>query len=275
MSVSAAIEINCIFELSSKNQLPSTYSCIVASITNLSNETLTQVHGNHLPNKTNYDVKFIDNNDKAALNFIPKGMENFFPKISALRFRLCNISRVNANDLDAFDQLTWFALEMNPLEHIPRGFLSQNPKVSVVFFNNNKIKHVGTGLLDSFEDLYYADFISNICINKSVTTATQIPSLIEVLRTNCTDIEDDTTTTTTEIPSTTGSSTEISTTENPTCDNINEVVCNLQEQNEILLEKNLEMNSKIDELTEKNDKITEKLEEIMFEILQLSSRPCG
>jgi hypothetical protein len=272
-SFSSAIEFNCNFTIRSDTLLPSTYACVVTTVNLEGNETLTAVHGTHLENKTNADVRHIEGSFKRNLTFIPKGMENFFPNISALRFSYCNISRVNSDDLNAFDQLEWFAMEGNPIEHIPRNFFAENSKIRVVFLNSNKIKHVGTGLLDSLQDLNHASFAANTCINKWATSANQMPELIEVLRTNCTDIEEETTTTsTTTLATTTIPSTTV---EAPLCGDLNEVVCNLQEQNQILMENNEKMTEKLEALAEENTEIRKILAEIMQGIVELSSRPCG
>ena len=110
--------------------------------------------------------------------------------------------------------------------------------------------------------------------------------MIANLRTNCTDIEEPSSTTTqiTTIP-----------TEEPSCGDINDVICNLEEQNQILMqqnseiklqvedmsgtindlvEKNAEMSEKLVELSEENSQIKQMLNEVLEGILELSTRPC-
>jgi hypothetical protein len=230
-SYALAIQFNCTFIISGSSYLDSRYTCVVQSVIYEDNENLTGVTGIHLQNKNNSDVAFLDVRDKTIVTFIPKDMENFFPNISAMRFSRCNISRVNADDLNAFDQLEWIAIESNPIERIPRDFFAKNPKIRVVYFYALKIKHVGTGLLDSLQDLFFANFGANTCISKTASNASEISALIEELLIKCPDIEE--VTTTTEFISTT---TLASSTEVPTCD-FNEVVCNLQDQNKIMNQK--------------------------------------
>ena len=107
-------------------------------------------------------------------------------------------------------------------------------------------------------------FSSLLKLQEKCHNSSHFPSLMEILRTNCTDIEESSTTTTqiTTIP-----------TEEPSCGDI----CDLEEQNSILKikieEMDANMNEKLTELSQENSQIKEMLNEVLEGILELSSRP--
>ena len=89
---------------------------------------------------------------------------------------------------------------------------------------SSKISHVSEGLLDGLKNLERADFRYNLCINKAASNFSQVPALIEALKLNCSDIEPETTTTT-------------STTFQPPkyeISNFEKFVCELEDEIEIL-----------------------------------------
>lgn len=89
------------------------------------------------------------------------------------------------------------------------------------------------------------------------------------MRTNCTDIDDTTTT-------------PITTTEELSCGNSDEIICDLQGQIKELKDEvteiksiNNEMIGKLAELSQENAQIKRKLDEVLEGILELTTRPCG
>ena len=83
------------------------------------------------------------------------------------------------------------------------------------------------------------------------------------------------------------------TTEELTCGDSNEIICDLQEQNQALMAMNAEMKEEINELrvemgekfaelsdensqlSQENAEIKQKLDEVLEAVLELSTRPCG
>lgn len=302
ISTGFAVKMQCRFEMREMNQLPYTYACSSEGLSNISeSESLTAVNGTHMSGKSNRDVQFLFITSERGLTFFPRNIDNFFPNLIAIGFQYCNISSLNGDELNAFNNLTWMALSNQPvLERIPGNFFANTPQMKTIFVYQNPIKYIGEGLLDSLEFLNYAHFGNNYCVNISAENPSEIPFLIEHLRTNCSDIE---------IP--TSTTTEIVTTEElPSCTDMDEIICNLQEQNIILMQQNEEITSKIvemsmtmdelsasnsdmkiklEEISSKNSKTNEKLEKLSHEnsvlnqkldevlegILELSTRPCG
>lgn len=297
ISTGCAFNLNCTFRMSAIQLLPSVYSCYKFSVSNVNeSETLTAVYGTHMEGKSIDDVGFLWLDNAHDFTIFPRGIENFFHNLVALGVRYGNISSLIGDELMPFGNLTWFVLNNNMVERIPGNFFASTPLVHSVWFNNNNIKHVGDNLLDSLSQLGYASFEVNYCVDKIASTSGEVPFLIEHLRNNCSDIE-----TTSESTSTTIETITTTSTQEPSCD-INEIICILEEQNQILLQQNSEIkiqvealetkneqiDAKIDALLEKSNQMDEKLKEIsqensqmkimlneVFEaIVELSTRPC-
>lgn len=270
-ATSRALELNCNnFIMREMNQLPMTYSCYLPELLRIEeNQTVTAVFGIHIEGKSNLDVGMLYIRNYTSLEYFPRGIDKFFPNLIALAIDYCDINFLNGDEISAFPNLFWFVLNFNPnLIRIPGNFFSNNPNMATIWFAGNSIKQVGENLLSSLTNLNWASFLNNYCINRIAFTSAQIPSIIETLASNCTDIQLTTTTTTTVPPS--------------NCGNLNEVVCKLQEQNQILLDDNSRMKSQIEEintklniLSQENQEMNEKLDAILAGIVELASRPCG
>lgn len=210
-------------------------------------EELTAVFGSHPSGFSNLDVKglYVGGRENSRLTFIPRNIETFFPNLVALYFHNNSISNLSGDELNSLGNLVLFGIQFNPaLERLPGNLFSQNRNLKGVFFRESNIKFVGENLLSGL-DLTHAIFVKNFCIDQEVFgSSSEIPALIEVLKTNCTDF--DTTTTTTEIWTT------------PCGD-----VCSIQTQNQILIEKNSNLETKIGNLEAKIDNLMSKVEELL------------
>ena len=260
-----AITFHCQFELLTWNLIGTSYSC-VTSPSNINNsQWLTGVTGNHQWGNLNINVTMVFIYECTTLPFIPQGIDTFFPNIVGLAMDNCNVSSITGFELNGYDHLQWISIMNNRIEHIPGHFFSQNPSMQFAHFNNNRISSVGNNFPNSLASFQLAQFWQNICINDGADNASSMPSLIANLQNNCAVPEDTTTqptTTTTITLSTTSSSTP-----EPTCD-INETICELKIQNQILAQQNAEMKEKLDYLSRKMDTTMEL-------IIELSTRPCG
>jgi archaellum component FlaC len=249
------------------------YYCEVASMNFSDNSThVTEVSGIHLSEMTNSDVKMIYfsyvNCLQLNLTTIPKGFTNFFPNLIGLQINNCPITSLNGDELEDYPNLEYYVHYQTNLTRISGRFFAPTPKMKAMYFRSNKIQHVG-GLLDNLEDLEYADFYTNVCINRAALSRSQLPGLIEALRQNCTDIEQDTTTTllTTQTPtqgtfSTTQGTT--STNQPPRCeiDDLEDFVCGLDEEIGNLKETYKIMNTQVEELKADKEILSNQVESV-------------
>lgn len=92
------------------------------------------------------------------------------------------------------------------------------------------------------------DFRGNPCASGFAINRTAIANLVETIQVNCVDIH------------------ETTTTEGPSCGDLNEVVCHLQEQNQLLLQQNVEIKEKLNELSQQHSEIKQTLDEILRQV---------
>lgn len=294
ISATNAITFNCTFQFVATTNLPSTYTCNNAIVSNVEDGAyLRGVYGQHESGKSDSDVKYLFILHVTHLAVFPRGIENFFPNLEAIYIGNSSITSLSGDELEPFGNLFWLSFSRNAdFERIPGNLFNSNPLMRHIQFYDNNIKHVGVNLFSSLTNLIFLDFRFNYCVHKWVSNNTaEIQVLINHLSTNCTDIE--ITTTTTPLTTTLSTTPMTTTTEQSSCGDTNEIICDLQEQNQILIETNAEMkeeimnlNSKIDdmstsmeekfnELSQENAQMKQKLDEVLEGILELSTRPCG
>jgi hypothetical protein len=252
----SAVTFDCIFYTRDFGTAGPQYTCYNPSLGSVyDSEELTDVFGTHEADKSNSDVTGLWVQNYAALTFYPRGIQNFFPNLKAIFFYNNNIRSLSGDELSTYQDLLLFGISINRfLERLPGNLFAQNSQVKELWMYENGIKYAGSGLLDGLQNLTSALFENNYCINLRAQNAEEVQEIIETLRNNCTDIE------TTTIPS--------------SCGDTNEIVCQLQEQNQILIANNEEMNGKLDVLSEENSQIKLLLEEVLEGISELQNRPC-
>jgi outer membrane murein-binding lipoprotein Lpp len=257
VSASSALTINCTFgtESSSDPYLPVTYACSSSKIAGIEeSENITAIYGTHQSGKTNDDVLYLELSDIANLKFVPRGIERFFPNLFALNFAYNNITNLRGDELQPLQNLSWIRFGNNRhLEKIPGDLLANKPMMTTVCFFSNAVKNVSSRFIDSLATLQnvdHIDFRSNDCINQIARNSSQLTTLISNLRENCEFIE---------LPPP------------PSCDDINSVICNVEEQNRKLVDQNEEMLNEVDLLGTQNIELNAKVEELNQKHLNLSS----
>lgn len=280
----AAITIGCNFTNISFTVVERRYTCSITSMDFTGNTThITGYTGTHLIGKSSEDVEMVNINQSICpqmnITVFPPGFSTIFPNVIGINSYSCQITTLTGNELLEYPNLEFFALFVGQIQRIPGNFFSATPKMRFVDFEQNQVKHVGLGLLDGLTNLTRVEMNGNICVNKIASTPSQITDLKEILRTNCTDI--DNTTTTTEITSTTTIST---TNQQPKCDigDMEDFVCGLEEEIQYLKEKDENLQSQVDALNEQNSFLlneNEDIRAILIElermIIELSSKPCA
>lgn len=271
------------------------YNCRVIAL-NLSNNSthITEVNGTHISGKSNLDVGMILFESEFCPQFnlraIPKGFLNFFPNFIAIFFSACSIDFLNGDELAEYPNLVRYQHLESNLNRVPLNFFASTPNMTYIDFYANGIMHVGEGLLDNLSKLYRVYFEAEACIDKIAYNPSEIPSLIEALKVNCTDIVT-TTSTTTNQP------------QRCEIDDLNDFVCGLDEEIDFLKDemrrRNEEFENKFELLETRNEALEQEVQElkplkgqvetleaenreireILLEIeqkvLDLTSRPCA
>lgn len=262
----SATTINCFFITQNFIQIGNRYTCLVNSIDLTESQTILRVTGTHYFGRNNTHVTVLSAVEQSRINFIFKGLSNFFPNLIGIDQTWNNITELNGDEFDEYPKLEYLSLNLNTrLRHIPGTLLSRNDNMRVINFSFCSISTIGENFLNVVARLSYADFIANACFSQLAQNPEQIENLVVNLRNNCA-VQEITTSTLTPITSSTTLAT--STVDPPGSCNLHETVCELREQNENLLKQNAEINARLDEMSE----ILLKMNQLL---LELTSRPCG
>lgn len=168
---------------------PSVYSCNVQAIDFSGNAThLKSYGGTHLADHSNLDVRAVGFDltfcRAFSMSIIPKGISTLFPNFHGLLVSSCPVNVLNGDELNGYHNLLWYTHNFSGLVRIPRNYFASTPIIRRIEFSRNQLRHVAYDLFDGL-DLFQLSFISNPCINDFAPVATDIPRLIQVLRTQC------------------------------------------------------------------------------------------
>lgn len=161
----------------------SVYTC-KASIKELSGTALTNLSGNHINSKSNFDVEALNIIDQ-NLAFIPKNIDEFFSNVKVLELRNTSLSLIFRDDLKQFANLQVLRLTDNKLTSLKSDLFQSNSKLQYISFAGNSIAFVDKNLLTSLTALKSADFRNNRCIDSFANTQQSIKMLNQLLETNC------------------------------------------------------------------------------------------
>lgn len=183
-----------------------TYTCEVNSglnpgITEITE--ITEIHGNHLPGRSNLDVEAFQTLSMEAFRMMPTGIERFFPNLLLLQFFSGILSSVSSEDLSAWPNLTMFSAQRNKIEILDGDLFQNAPQLKWIDLSSNLIQNVGTNLLSNLNELTYISFIDNPCINSFANTPQEIENLKSQLLTQCPPLTTEAPNTTVTVPSTT------------------------------------------------------------------------
>lgn len=154
------------------------------------------------------------------------------------------------------------------LTRLPSNLFAENLDMRSIHFNNHPIRHIGENLLDNLQHFNQGGFLNLECMSMMSSNRN---ALREVFRTNCSDIEIETTT---ALPP----RCEIDDLEDFVC-GLDEEIQNLRESNEILKENDEILRAQIEalktevkELKESNENLKKDNEEIRQILAELEQR---
>ena len=144
------------------------------------NETITSVNGRTKP--TNYQSFMFQGE---TVHYLPKGFGRFFPNLVRLTVYGSELKSLSQNDLKSLTQLQIIDVSMNDLEFLDDDLFEFNSKLTHVNFTSNKLKYVGENSFNNLKNLKQIDLNSNLCINNKASLSSEIPALIQKLKTQC------------------------------------------------------------------------------------------
>ena len=169
---------------------PYTCSVISVAVKNPCAE-IEAIHGNHRKGKTDADIRQIYF-QKDILNFIPKGVNIFFPNLTILDMGNCRLKEICRKDLTGLDHLEHLLLSKNRLTSLPDDLFMNTKKLIRISFFANEIEFMSSNLFkpiikNKFE---FVDFQKNAKIDafyrpRVPGSETSINDLLQIIDSNC------------------------------------------------------------------------------------------
>lgn len=185
------MEINC--ELQSGFGFSATgaekYKCVVTSeleikLPKSEIRSLTVVHERR---KSVQDVWYLEVEQK-LVEFIPRPLLGFFPKLSELTIRYCRLKEVSRNDFIGLETLDILNLNYNEIKSLPDDLFANMKMLRCIEISFNKLEDVNVKLLDSLNREKLLLFSLNVnpkinfCYKNHQQAATTWRSLVEAVR---------------------------------------------------------------------------------------------
>jgi hypothetical protein len=216
---SSAYTFNCRFVRFSWSVAGNRYTCLATSVAASGNSThIVGVAGTHLSGMDNSLVEGLEVIDNKALTQMPKGIEEFFPNLVALRWMKGSLTSITAEDLQPFPSLIRLSFEENPLVTLDEDILSHASSLQSISFNSVGLRYVSpsfiSGLATNSRILRYANFLNNTCIDTVANNNAQVLILQNSLEARCLIA------TTTPIPTTTPTPTTATATTSTTTEEV-------------------------------------------------------
>lgn len=148
------------------------------------NQVVTSINGQHGSFYHNQKVEKLHINSR-GLQFMPKGIDKFFPDLEAIWIENSELKTIDQEDLKSFGNLKEVYMVNNKIEKLDSDLFQFNPELRAVQFNANKIKTIGRNILTPLTKLDQADFTNNECINKSAYEKKDFPELLAEMESKC------------------------------------------------------------------------------------------
>lgn len=187
-----SIEINCNYSIERSTKFGDKYICF-AKLTKLNyNQSVEAVSGEHLDGKSNDDVDGVAFVSNLILNFIPQGLEKFFPELNVLGIIVHNITELKGNEFKNYTKLRNFMIQRGPLERISGNLFEFTPLLSSAGFMFNRIKFMSQNFLSSLKKLSTINFTENECIKdyNEANTPEEIEKLVIELQEKCLEVDE-------------------------------------------------------------------------------------
>lgn len=150
-----------------------------------SNETVTSISGN-LPGVIDYEtIKTFRVKFSPLLEFIPSGIEKFFPNIEEIIISQSGLTNLTQDNLKNFSNLRSLILNNNKLEHLDSDVFEFNDKIEEIDLGENRIKVLRVESLKVLKNLKKIDLSNNQCINQTAENQLELKRLKIKLSENC------------------------------------------------------------------------------------------
>lgn len=187
--ISTPISIECEFDVASYDTpLNEVYRCYAKRMSFPSNESVTEIIGNHMPGKSNDDVRLIDIR-RISCKEIPKKIETQFTKLEGVWGSHCGIEKLNINDLKPFANLKHLNLDYNLIRNLTKDVFSENSNLSKIELSNNELRYIEEGTFRG-KQLKEVNLRHNPCINFKANVPNNSVTLRTFIVNDCVNVKD-------------------------------------------------------------------------------------
>ncbi|CAO1407418.1 unnamed protein product [Diamesa serratosioi] len=176
------------------------YACISNNLENENNnKIITDYRGEHLPHKTDLDVKYIQLYS-TNLVYIPTSLGSLFD-LNSLAIAYCKLVEIRVSDFDGMENLEHLFLEYNELTFIPldtfsrllnlktielmgnqiqelqNGIFINNNQLHIISITNNEIKYLGSKMFHGLKELQTVYAEDNFCVSNNYIGPKEISNL--------------------------------------------------------------------------------------------------
>lgn len=150
--------------------------------------TITSINGQEASFYQDKKITYLDIQDQ-TVQYLPKGIENFFPNLERLSIVNAGLESINSAFLKPFVNLNAVALKNNKITSLDSNLFEFNPEIATLWISNNKLTHVGADILTPLKKLSYADFSSNECVDNLIdeegSETTDFSGLVNDFKAKC------------------------------------------------------------------------------------------
>jgi hypothetical protein len=164
MKQNQATVLECDFQMY-KSFYGNEYTCVAKNFqTSLNDRNITDVKGDHLPDRTNFDVKQLMIK-KQACPYLPLNIASYFKNLQVYYVMNSNTHHLLKGDLDGLTYLKIFDVSHNPVEQLGSSFFEGHESIEIVSFYDCHLKIIAPDALDPLINLKEAYFQMNSCID--------------------------------------------------------------------------------------------------------------
>lgn len=192
LSIVRAFDLQCEIKIARYWKfLGDTITCEAKNVDiNSPDQVLTSINGQFVESFQRHNVKGLNIRDQ-TVNFMPKGLEKFFPKLKGLYVAGCNLNTIEKADLEHFTQLEELNLYHNNIKKIDSNLFENNLELRHISFWDCKIISIDENTFDNLTKLENLHLFSNKCINKDANGKDNVPRLIAEVKENCSPLSND------------------------------------------------------------------------------------
>lgn len=166
-------------------QVGSLYSC-VGQVSETSDQSVTEIFGSHVSEKSNDDVRGLYLNSPDMTVF-PKNIDQFFFNIEAICVEVkTNIRELNREDLAPFKKLRQLHMFGHKIQNLKHDLFLDTPLIEHISFAGNPLKHVAHETFDGLKNLQSLYVLWTTCINEQAENDSEkVKQIIQKLIVNC------------------------------------------------------------------------------------------